>query len=227
MSAIHRRGKKKKMILCKICGNETISYQHPKFNMTFHECKHCEFIFKDQSNYLSLDEELNAYNYHQNDDDNIGYVNFLTNFIDAAVVPYIQKGKALDFGSGPNPVLAKIMRKNYDFDVDIYDIFYAPDRVFENQLYDLITSTEVIEHLSEPMKEIKLLINHLKPNGILSFMTLFHPMNRDKFFDWFYIRDTTHISFYTPKTIEHIAKQFNLEVIYTNDYRYIVLKKQI
>src|SRR5690554_3859088 len=114
------------MSLCKICGKQTISYKHPKFDMTFHECKYCEFIYKDESNYLSYDDELKAYNYHQNEDDNIGYVNFLTNFVDAAVIPYIKEGKALDFGSGPNPVLAKILQNKYHFDVDIYDLFYAP-----------------------------------------------------------------------------------------------------
>ncbi|MDR4968640.1 MAG: class I SAM-dependent methyltransferase, partial [Acholeplasmataceae bacterium] len=119
----------------------------------------------------------------------------------------------------------KIMREQYLFNVDIYDPFYSPKKVYENKEYNLITSTEVIEHLSEPTNEIKMLVNHLKPNGVISLMTLFHPRDRNKFFDWFYIRDTTHISFYTPKTIDCIAKQFNLKVIYTNEYRYIVLKK--
>lgn len=213
------------MSKCKICGNKTISYSHPRFDMIFHECKQCEFIFKDQSNYLSLGDELKVYNNHQNDESNIGYINFLTNFIDAAIMPYIQKGDVLDFGSGPNPVLAKIMREQYLFKVDIYDPFYSPEKVYENKEYDLITSTEVVEHLSEPTNEIKMLVNHLKPNGVISLMTLFHPRDRNKFFDWFYIRDTTHISFYTPKTIDCIAKQFNLKVIYTNEYRYTVLRK--
>ena len=210
---------------CKICGHPAITYKHPRFDMTFHECEHCEFIYKDDSHRLSYDEEFSAYNRHQNSEQNMGYVNFLTNFIDAAIMPYIQKGDVLDFGSGPNPVLAKIMKEQYLFNVDIYDIFYAPKKIYENKTYDLITSTEVIEHLSQPVEVIKVMVDHLKPGGYLSMMTLFHPKDRKAFFEWFYIRDITHLCFYTPKTLEYIAKRLNVEVVYTNEYRYIVLKK--
>lgn len=212
---------------CKICGEKTITYQHPRFDMTFHECLSCEFIFKDQSNYISKSEELKKYDEHNNSEEHIGYVNFLTNFLEAAVYPFVSHGKALDFGSGPNPVLAKILGKTSAFDVDIYDLFYAPDPIYLNQTYDLITSTEVIEHLRNPMKVFQTFYDHLRPGGYLSIMTLFHPKDQKILFDWFYIRDQTHVSFYTPKTIETIAQIIGFELIETNDYRYAVLKKSI
>ncbi|MFH1694025.1 MAG: class I SAM-dependent methyltransferase [Bacillota bacterium] len=214
------------MKLCKICGKQTISYRHPRFDMVFHECQYCGFIFKDEANYVSLREEIKKYDEHHNEDDNMGYVNFLTDFIEAAVLPYIQTGKALDFGSGPNPVLSKIMRNSYGFDVDIYDLYYAKEKVYKNQVYDLITSTEVVEHLKSPMDAFILFYKHLKPGGILSIMTLFHPRNKEMLFDWFYIRDKTHVSFYTVQTMRIIAEKFNFEFIETNDYRYTVFRKK-
>lgn len=57
-------------------------------------------------------------------------------------------------------------------------------------------------------------------------MTLFHPRNFNDFKDWFYIRDVTHVSFYTPKTIKIIANMLDMEFIDTNDYRYAVLRKK-
>ncbi len=215
------------MEYCKICGQPTISYEHPRFDMIFHECLSCEFIFKDKKNYISKHEELKKYEEHHNSEENIGYVNFLNNFLDAAVYPFIQSGKALDFGSGPNPVLAKLLAKNQMFDVDIYDLYYAPDPVYKNQTYDLITSTEVIEHLRDPIEVFRFFHKHLKPDGYLSLMTLFHPKDKTLFFEWFYIRDETHVSFYTSKTIRRIAENMGFEWIDSNEYRYAVLKKSI
>lgn len=36
----------------------------------------------------------------------------------------------LDFGSGPSPVLAMIMERDYGFDMDIYDLFYSPEKPY-------------------------------------------------------------------------------------------------
>jgi len=213
------------MIKCKVCGSDTISYIHPKFHTLYHECQECEFIFKDEKHYISKKEELKKYDEHHNSLDNIGYVNYLTDFIETAVVPFIKKGEALDFGSGPSPVLAHILKNNYKFDVDIFDLYYAIDKVYVNKSYDLITSTEVIEHLNNPLETFELFNKHLKPNGILSIMTLFHPKNRDLFFDWHYIRDDTHVSFFTTKTLRVIAKMYDFKLIDTNDYRYAVFQK--
>jgi SAM-dependent methyltransferase len=211
---------------CLICNQDVISYKHNKFDILFHECFTCELIFKDETNYPSINLELKQYNFHQNDIDNIGYVNFLTNFIDTAVIPFIQFGKALDFGSGPNPVLSKILIEKYHFECDIYDKFYANNLSYLDNKYDLITLTEVIEHLSNPVQVFQTFNKILKPNGILSIMTLFHEKNRQKFSDWFYIRDVTHLTFYTPKTIEFLGNLTGFNLVYTNDYRVIVLKKR-
>ncbi|MBE0700573.1 MAG: class I SAM-dependent methyltransferase [Acholeplasmataceae bacterium] len=213
------------MTKCIICGGNTQTYSHPKFDMLFHECGNCEFIFKDEKNHLSSKEELAIYNLHENVEENIGYVNFLTNFVDSAVVPFVQKGKALDFGSGPNPVLAHILKHQYRFDTMVYDLFYASDQGYLDHKFDLITSTEVVEHLKDPMKHFKIFHQLLNPQGVLSVMTLFHPKNRQQFFDWFYIRDPSHLSFFTPKTMITIADLLDFKLIDTNAYRYVVFQK--
>ena len=213
------------MIPCRICGTPTQSFKHPKMDILFHECPFCELIFKDESNHISKEKELEKYDMHQNGDDNLGYVNFLTNFIDSAVTPHIKDGYVLDFGSGPNPLLSKILKNKYNFTVDIYDLYYATHKIYKEKKYDLITSTEVIEHLADPLASFKLFNDILKPGGFISIMTLFYPKDRDQFFSWFYIRDMTHLSFFTPRTMEVIADLIGFKLIETNQYRYAVLRK--
>lgn len=211
--------------VCKICGQKTKPWIHPKTKALFHECEFCEFIFKDESLYVSLDEEKKTYDKHENDEDNIGYVNYLFNFYESAIKPYVKSGSILDFGSGPNPVFQSILKKE-GYDVTIYDYFYAPNINYREKQYDLISSIEVIEHLQDPLKICHEFKSLLKPGGYLSLMTLFHPRNFNDFKDWFYIRDVTHVSFYTPKTIKIIANMLDMEFIDTNDYRYAVLRKK-
>lgn len=209
---------------CKVCKQPTTAFRHPRFEMLFHACPHCRLITKDEANYISLEEEYQIYEQHNNSPDSAGYLNYLTNFLDAAVLPHVKTGLALDFGSGPNPVLSQLLEKQ-GFEVTLYDYFYAPDTDYLTRTYDLITSTEVVEHIQQPMAAFETLASLLKPGGILSIMTLFHPDDQDDFCDWFYIRDPSHVSFFTPRTMQVMAALTGLVMIDTNHYRYVVMKK--
>ncbi|MDO9629062.1 MAG: class I SAM-dependent methyltransferase, partial [Acholeplasmataceae bacterium] len=120
---------------------------------------------------------------------------------------------------------AKILSNDYFFEVDIYDYFYAPNKVYLQKKYDLITSTEVVEHLKNPLKTFELFHDLLNKNGILSILTLFHPNNREEFFKWHYIRDITHLCFFTPVTMRKIAELCGFNILSTNNYRYTVFQK--
>jgi 2-polyprenyl-3-methyl-5-hydroxy-6-metoxy-1,4-benzoquinol methylase len=110
--------------------------------------------------------------------------------------------------------------------VDIYDLFYSPVRSYLTETYDLITLTEVLEHLEDPIHYFELFVKHLNENGILAVMTHFHTNNDVDFLNWHYIRDRSHISFFTDRTFEILAKKANLQIIYTDHKKCITLRKQ-
>lgn len=127
-----------------------------------------------------------------------------------AILNYCSNGRnGFDFGSGPSPVLAMILERNYHFSMDIYDLFYSPHKIYESQKYDLVTVTEVIEHLLNPLQYFHLFKILLKEDSILRIMTLFHPKDRGIFVEWHYVRDMSHISFYTPKTMKLSLKKLD------------------
>jgi SAM-dependent methyltransferase len=212
-------------VSCIVCQNEANSFTHPRTGVVFHACSRCSLIFKDRSHFPTLEEERAVYENHENSIEDVRYVNFLRNFLEAAVYPYKKRGRVLDFGSGPNPVLKEIFAADGNDDVTIYDAFYAPNDSYKNKTYDIITMSEVIEHLHRPNETIALLSRLLEPGGILAIMTLFYPTDRDRFFDWFYIRDPSHVAFYRPDTLSFMAKRHGLTMIDTNGYRYATLKK--
>lgn len=213
------------MDTCLICGQTTEEFYDRIFDVTFHKCKHCEFIARNREATLNVDKEKQIYDLHNNSYENEGYVNMFRDFINTGIVPYIKEGRhALDFGSGPEPVFAQVLEREYDFHVDYYDKFYAPEPCYEGNRYDLITSTEVVEHLDDPIAYFQLFAEHLEDGGLLAIMTLFHHKDDAHFLDWHYRRDRTHISFYTPRTLEVIGERVGLKVLHS-DRRQATMKK--
>lgn len=212
---------------CLICDTKTESSLDPQTNFTYHFCQACGFIGKDPANFPSSTEEFEEYELHQNSLEDERYVAFFEQFLQAAVFPFVKKGrKALDFGSGPSPVLAQLMERDYNYDYTIYDKIYQPDTHYKESDYDLITVTEVMEHIAEPLLVFQELGELLKAGGILSIMTLFPPAKRADFFHWYYRHEVTHLSFYTSQSMNIIAKKIGLELIYCDNKRYTTFRKK-
>ena len=104
----------------------------------------------------------------------------------------------------------------------VYDPHYAPDAAVLAEAYGFITASEVLEHLHEPGEVLDQLISILKPGGLLGLMT---GMVRDRpaFAKWNYIRDLTHVCFFSRATFNWIANRWALQVIFMDD-RVILLR---
>ena len=129
------------------------------------------------------------------------------------LLEYISKDDiGLDFGCGPGPTLSH-MCKDLNIQQDNYDpIFFNNENVFKKK-YNFVTSTEVVEHLYNPEKEFERLFTLLKKNGVLGIMTQFY--SDDIIFkNWFYIKDITHVVFYSKQTFKYLAKKYNKRIIF-------------
>lgn len=208
---------------CKICNKTTTIINDIELKKNFFYCKHCELIFLDKNFYVSRENEKKQYNQHNNSLENEGYVKMFTEYLNFTLKNQNIK-TVLDFGSGPTPVLAELLKRR-NLHVDCYDKFYQPKKIYEDKTYDLITSTEVFEHLENPQEILHMLSEHLNVNGIISLMTLFHTNKQEDFLKWWYRRDPTHITFFTPKSIEFMANKCGLKVLKTDYRRIIILQK--
>ncbi len=208
---------------CNICNTSVEAFEDIQLKKTFFYCSNCELIFLNKKFYVSKENEKNQYDHHNNSLENEGYVKMFNNFLDYTLKDLNVKS-ALDFGSGPTPVLAELLKRK-GLHVDYFDKFYQPKKIYVAKKYDLITSTEVFEHLENPKEILNLLSSHLNPNGIISIMTLFHTNSKTDFLKWWYRRDPTHITFFTPKTIKVMAKECGLKLLKHDSKRVIVLKK--
>lgn len=208
---------------CKLCASsnlETINIEN-----NYYYCNNCELIFIEPEEIIDRDEEKERYENHDNSHQNDGYVKMFKEFISELIEPHMDLSEindVLEFGCGPGPVLADLLKER-GLDVDLYDPYFFPEKIFKGKKYDLITATEVFEHFSNPIKEIKLLISLLKKDSYLAVMTSFHP-GPAEFGDWWYKWDPTHVVFFNERTFKEIASIFNLEIIYSDQEKYILFR---
>jgi hypothetical protein len=57
-------------------------------------------------------------------------------------------------------------------------------------------------------------------------MTLFAPDDVDSFKNWWYLRDSTHISFYSINTFTMLAKKTDLKILKTDNKNICTLAKK-
>jgi len=210
---------------CKICNSEVSILEDKKTSKTYYKCFTCKYIFLDKEFYIDEIHEKSHYDKHHNNLESLGYVKMFEDLIDTFVKPlHVEMKTALDFGCGEGEVLPIVLERN-NIKCDRYDLFYFPQKVYEDKKYDLIVSTEVFEHLENPLDMLKKLLLHVDDNAYLLLMTAFHPNDDDKFLKWWYIRDITHIGFFNLDTFEYLARELNLKIVKHNSKNTIMFQK--
>ena len=211
---------------CPLCHSESTSLLHKGDKGSgyrdFLHCDLCDLVFVPRSQILSANAQKERYLQHNNDPDDEDYRDFLGKLY-YQLKPHLKpKARGLDYGAGPGPALAAMM-KDDGFDVYIYDIFFHPDESVLAQTYDFITCTETAEHFSEPAREFDRLDTMLRKPGWLGIMT---GMLNDRadFPSWYYHRDPTHVNFYSRKTMQWIAEKYSWEPIFPRENVALFLK---
>lgn len=212
---------------CILCDSPEIRhfYEDTSENYASHyyQCQRCRLIFVSPEDRPTRDNEFARYETHENDPADEGYRNFLGQLFDPLNKLLEPASKGLDFGSGPGPTL-NIMFEEQGHEMHIYDSFYDDDPSVFEETYDFITTTEVVEHLFYPGKELDRLWSCLRPGGYLGVMTKMADDDKNFFANWHYRLDSTHVTFYTRKTFQWLANHWNASVDFPAD-RVIIFQK--
>ncbi len=198
---------------CPICTTRTDTFADTKHATVYYACPACDYTFKSPDHHPDFSTQKARYDLHENDPDDPGYRAYFRRFLDFTLprVPAIE-GRALDFGCGASGLLASMLTEA-GYTADRYDPIYHPDSAYASAHYDLIVSTEVFEHLDDPLGTLRHVRDRLTPTGHIAIQTQFLPATRTGFLDWYYRLDPTHIGFFTPRTFEVMSQMLGLRVV--------------
>lgn len=196
---------------CPLCNDLSAGPWQTAHGRPYHRCGRCRLVFLEPGRLPSAREERAEYDLHQNDPGDPGYRRFLGKLVDRMLPFLAPASDGLDFGCGPGPAIAAMMR-GQGHRVTNYDPIYAPDRDGLSRQYDFVTCTEVAEHFHVPARDFAVLDRLLKPGAFLGLMT--QPLTADVDFPaWWYAREISHVSFYAPETFDWLAAHLGWQPI--------------
>jgi len=191
------------LIDCPVCRAAALRPFGVVEGKAYHRCDHCEATLLDPALRLDPAAELAHYRHHQNDPADPRYRRFLAKLAEPLLARLPAASRVLDYGCGPGPALAAMLREA-GHRVSLYDPFFAADRAVLEGPYDAVTCSEVAEHFHQPAAEFDRLAALLRPGGYLGLMTCFQSDDA-RFANWHYRRDPTHVVFYRESTLRRIA----------------------
>lgn len=205
---------------CLLCHNDSNDFVQDTFM-----CSECKLVFKNPDIFYSTEQDIHRYSQHNNASTDQGYLNFLGKFVNPLKEFLPAKFTALDFGCGPGPTLSGLL-ENLGGNVENYDPLFFPDaHLLIPDSYDVVTSTEVVEHFKTPGFDWEVLIGLVKDGGILGIMTEMYSADID-YSKWWYKKDATHVVFYQKETFDFIAEKYDLEIVYCDNKSIIIFKKR-
>ena len=224
----------KKNCICPLCRSPAFFFctvaQNPI--RSYYRCEVCRLVFLDRTWLPTPTEEKKIYDLHQNSPSDPHYRRFL-NRIYQPMQQCIESGSyGLDFGSGPGPTLS-VMFEESGHRMEIYDPFYAPHLERLNQQYDFITTSETVEHLHYPERELNRLWSILKPGGWLGIMTKRFDDSQaidlsakiKAFSRWHYIQCPTHVIFFSIDTFRWLSQHWRVSEMLIADNDVVLLRK--
>lgn len=221
-------------LFCPLCLHADSSSQ--QFSILAHErwpgrkywkCPACDLIWAEKPDHPTREAERHRYSQHRNSVESQGYREFLSRLMVPVLEildnPLPANFRALDFGSGPEPAL-KMLFKEHGIKIETHDPIFPCDVQNPVGPYDLICCSEVVEHFRDPRKNWDFLLSLLGPTAILAVMTQFH--DEVDFNKWWYVKDPTHLAFYSTKTLRWISRHFGIQIVRLSGSIFIAKRTQ-
>lgn len=188
---------------CPVCRARTTEPFLSAGGRDYWRCGTCEARFLDPAQHPTREAEHAEYRLHRNDPDDPRYRRFLARLAGPLLARLPAGARGLDYGCGPGPALAAMMREA-GHAVALYDPLFQPDRAPLADTYDFVACTETAEHFHDPAAEFARLMGLVRPGGWLAVMTCFQTDDA-RFRNWHYRADPTHVVFYREATLRRIA----------------------
>lgn len=200
---------------CSICESKSRYYLKKKilnkYSVKYYKCVDCSFIEPERPRYWIKEAYSSAII-----DRDTGLMSRNLIYSKVATILHMllchRKDKVLDYAGGYG-VMTRLLR---DIGIDAYwkdkyskNLFAKNFNDDTKTKYGMVTAFEFMEHLDNPIKEIKNIFTKYTPK-IFLFSTIVHDGNPPR--DWWYYVESggQHISLYTTLSLDILAKKIGL-----------------
>ena len=197
-------------VSCPLCAVRDVPAFFANAGRRYFRCAVCDLVFIHPENRPRPLEEVTRYLAHENSGQNSGYVAFLRRLAEPMCARVPVGARGLDVGCGPVPVLSELLTAT-GRPTSHYDPLFHADGELLLHHYDFVTCSEVVEHAHDPAMLFAQLVELLQPAGTLGVMTSLHDASTN-FATWWYVRDVTHVSFFSARTMRWVGARFGLSV---------------
>lgn len=179
---------------CPICGERTSEVVLRMGEYTYLRCKRCDAVYLSPMPNAHLVADLYQSEAYFSGDGRVGYYDYAA--MHKALLPLFQrrlaalsalrpsKGRLLDFGCADGYFLELARQQGWEItgvEISAFQAQYASSRLaisvfdsiehFPESSFDVITLWEVLEHLTQPIVELRKLKSRLRPGGVLMMST--------------------------------------------------------
>jgi len=232
---------KNNSIDCYLCGNKNFHLAFIKLGYRILYCPNCHLYWLDfQENYQNFIQNYYQKGYFQGDIKYRAYANYKEDkkTIKRNMDNYLRKirklkssGRILDVGCATGYFLEIAQKEKfnpYGIDVSQYAIDIAKKKFAEkvqyssitdsklnNKDFDIITMFDILEHLKEPIGDLKILHKSLKDDGLLVIQTGDANSTWAKImkYNWHFYAPPQHLYFYSADNIKTLLNKAGFKII--------------
>jgi len=224
----------KSIVACPVCGHAETNYFVTKNDYPFNRCTECDFVFL---NPMPDQDALNE-QYTEGEKELEPACNKSASRLRRAflklprLLPYAFGKKTLDFGCGGGFIahaLSFVAKSSNGIDISENAVAYAKQRfkranyscmdftqlLENNEKYDFVYSSEVIEHVSNINLYMETLAHLVKKGGYAYITTpdLGHPKVPKNIIEWSMLCPPIHVQHFTQKTVGILFKRYGFKVV--------------
>jgi 2-polyprenyl-3-methyl-5-hydroxy-6-metoxy-1,4-benzoquinol methylase len=164
---------------------------------------------------VSREAERTRYDEHHNTLSDQSYVDYCRGVAALLHTIPLVDPSVLDFGCGQHQVLARLLARE-GIRCRAYDPLYGIGMPALEGTYDVVIMCECIEHLRGLAAEVRRVMRLLVPSGYLIVRTELLA-DLQNFASWWYIRDCTHINFFSLTAMRYVAERIAKPLCFTNN----------